>query len=91
MPPRDLKLSTFVTTGLEPSEIWELGDQAIVGRSTYGSADIEAQAVASEGLGIERDDSPPRHANIVGWPREKDAQKEIAQSLAAAATLRLRS
>ncbi len=36
-------------------------------------------------------ESPPRHADILGWPKEKDAQKLIAQELAAESTLVLRT
>lgn len=90
MPPPDKKLSCFVTTGLEPNEIWEIADRAITGRPVYGSADIGTREIHDEGLVVERDDVPPRHVNILGWPAEKDAQKEIAQALAAAATLRVR-
>jgi hypothetical protein len=34
---------------------------------------------------------PARHANIVGWPADKSAQKLCAQELAARATLKLPS
>lgn len=38
------------------------------------------------------DNVPERHANIVGWPNEKDKQISLvaAQELAAIATLRLK-
>jgi hypothetical protein len=38
---------------------------------------------------VDLDNAPPRHANIVGWPREKSAQELIAHVLAARAVLKL--
>jgi hypothetical protein len=39
---------------------------------------------------LEPDDNPPRHANIVGWPAGKDAQKSLAQQLASETELILK-
>ena len=90
MPPPDLQLSVYDTTGLENVDIWTLADHNIPGRPMYGRGDISAATVEAEGLRVHRDDTPPRHANITDWPAEKDAQKEIALALAAAAQLALR-
>ena len=37
-------------------------------------------------LDIHPTPEPRNHANIIGWPKEKPAQKIIAQEIAAAAT-----
>lgn len=90
MPAADRQLSTFITTGLPDEDVWDIADKAIVGRPTNGRGDLGTGPVLAEGLEIVRDDDPPRHANVTGWPTDKAAQKEIAQALAAAASLRLR-
>ncbi len=36
-------------------------------------------------LRVDFDEPPPRHANVLGWPRERDQQLALAQSLATAA------
>ncbi len=42
--------------------------------------------VASVGLRLVADDNPPRHADIAGWPTEKDATMSAAQQLASSST-----
>ena len=54
-------------------------------RTLYGHAALTARAVFEASLDVVAVEPPPRHADIVGWPDEKDAQLEIAQSLAEAA------
>ena len=58
----------------------------LLGRKTYGYATVTAEAITSVGLGVEPAEPPPSHAVIVGWPTEKDQQKERAQLIAEAAT-----
>lgn len=53
----------------------------------YGFASIVASLVYEEGLLIEADNIPPRHAEIIGWPIDEAHQKSIAQVLAAQASL----
>lgn len=90
MPAPDLNLSVYVTTGLDDVATWDIADTAIVDRSVYGRGDVHSIDVAKQGLAVDHDNVPPRHANISGWPLEKDAQKELAQALAAQAQLALR-
>jgi hypothetical protein len=59
-------------------------------RTLYGVADIKAGIVQNEGLTVDPDSLLPRHAEIIGWPQEKDAQLSIALVLAAEARLVLR-
>ena len=56
------------------------------GRNIHGRADLTVGAVsANRPLRTELDEPPPRHANVVGWPKERDRQIALAQSLASAA------
>ena len=84
--------STFRVAGLDEDAIWMLGDMHVA--STQGplvaSAMIGEHDVRSAGLAIDADDTPPRHANIVGWPEEKDARKELAMLLRDASWLLIR-
>lgn len=61
--------------------------------STLGVALLPAEAFRSEGLDFEADDTPPRHADVVGWSWSahdpefgKSEQKLIAATLAQKAT-----
>jgi hypothetical protein len=95
MPPADLQLSVFRTQGLDEKTIWEIAENEIIKKSSspnklYGRAEILSLAVKSTGLEIDPDNTPPRHANIKGWPQEKDKQKLIAIILASEASLILK-
>jgi len=95
MPPPNLHLSVFRIDGLQWEEIWEIGQIKVMDampkpRELRGIADVKALKVQENGLEIEPDNIPPRHANIIGWPEEKEKQKMIAQGLAAEATLVLK-
>jgi hypothetical protein len=91
--PTSLETSVFRIFDLTSSEIWNLGETYVSGprnRNLYGRADIIKKNVESLGLSVVPDNVPDRHANIVGWPKEKDEQISLAQELAAVATLKLR-
>lgn len=91
---RDHKTSIFRIQALSERRIWALG-QKFVGdlheKDVLARADISVAQIASAGLTVEAAEPPPRHANIAGWPTEKDAWKSQAQELAALATLRMRN
>jgi hypothetical protein len=96
MPPIDLKLSVFRTRGLNEIEIWHIAENEIIKNkpsptTLYGRAEILSFAVKSAGLEIDPDNTPPRHANIIGWPQEKDKQKMIAIELTTKASLVLKT
>ena len=56
------------------------------GRRIHGRGDLTADDVVAAGpLAVDFDDTPPRHANVVGWPQDRAGQKVLAQALAAAA------
>jgi hypothetical protein len=86
-------LSVFRTAGLDAREVWALGDLHVVpspGRRVRGTATVSASVVTTMGLSLVRDDVPPRHAEIRSWPDDKEARKQYALELAAAASLALR-
>lgn len=96
MPAPNLQLSVFRIEGLDQKAIWELGEKEVVSRiipikTLYGMAKLLALSAKSAGLRIDPDDTPPRHANIIGWPKEKDEQKIIAIELATQASLVLKT
>jgi hypothetical protein len=70
-------------------ELWEIGKTiaAVRPATLYGRADVTAQDVRRQKLGVEPRPVPENlnHASIIGWPIDKPAQKSYAQELAAAA------
>ena len=96
MPAPDFCLSVFRTQGLTEDEIWKLGYEEVVKklpapRTLYGRGQIILLAVKEVNLELDPDDTPSRHANIVGWPQEKSKQKLIALQLASEAILKLKT
>ncbi len=72
----------------------KIGFKKVIGkmnppRNLHGRADIQALNILVNNLQIDPDNTPPRHANIIGWPELKEERKSIAQELAAKASLRL--
>lgn len=88
-PNRHLALSVFHAGGIGCLEILDLGMAVTASHPTarrlHGWAEIGEDAVPSTGLRVDYDDSPPRHANIVGWPGDRGARKGLAIALANAA------
>jgi hypothetical protein len=96
MPPPNLMFSVFRIDRLTEFEIWKIGLEKVIALlpgkpKLYGRADIKALHFLGCKLQIDPDDNPPRHANIIGWPTEKEEKKSIALELAANASLRLRN
>jgi len=90
---RNRKTSVSRVQGLEDREIWKLGDVCVAlpqGTNLRARADLLVADVVNVGLRVEAEQPPPRHANIIDWPAEKDALMSCAQELAAVAILRLR-
>lgn len=71
--------SVYQISTLSDAQTWDIGRG--VANSTvkdlYGRADVPSAAVLDNGLQIVYC-GPIRHANIIGWPAEKEAKKEIA-------------
>jgi len=90
----DLQTSVFRIYDLGEQQIRDIGED--VGRtqtpprSPRARGEIQVNAVINVGAGLHviHDEPPPRHAEIIGWPRDdKPQQLEIAKLLAAAALL----
>lgn len=95
MPPADLQLSVFLTTGMTAQNIWDIGKEALALHPRprlYGRADLDVGTVRSQKLKAVRDDHPARHVNVRGWPAYSDGKdliKSIAQELARRSRLTL--
>jgi hypothetical protein len=90
--PDDLQTSVFRIYDLIERQIRDVGEDVgrtqIPPRSPRARGEIKVQSVINVGLGVLPDEPPPRHAEIVGWPRDdKPQQLEIAKLLAAVAQL----
>jgi hypothetical protein len=93
LPDQNLETSVFRATDLADVGVWPLAEDAVIhreGAALHGRADIFARNVRAIGLEIHAQEPPPRHADLTGWAREKDAQKSRAQQLSAAAKLVIR-
>ena len=92
MPNRDGETSVFQIQGLSEEEIWQIGEKYVsspLGKTLRARADVIVLIVEERGLRVDFDNTPPRHANIVGWPEEKSAQKLIALELSSRAALKI--
>lgn len=95
MPPPNLRLSVFRIDGLTLDEIWAIGQREVIDltprvKQLHGLGEIKVSECQKTGLAVDCDNNPPRHANIIGWPAEKEKQKLLAAELAAEANLVLR-
>lgn len=92
-PPENLELSVFRTDGMTVEDIWRLGREragAVRNESPRARADLGATDVRAQKLDVTaapKDDR--RHANIIGWPSEKESIRLIAMELAGSAKLQL--
>lgn len=89
MPASDGARSVFRILGLSDSETWNLGLEKVArvrNLPLLGRFDVNAGLVYDQELRFNPDaDRRSRHADIVGWPPEKEKQQSIAQVLAAEA------
>jgi hypothetical protein len=84
--------SVFMVVGLTTDQVWELARTHVAkpsNRTVHGCAYVGLEHVRRCRLEVDPDNSPPRHANIVGWPENKAERKSRAIDLAAKATLGL--
>ncbi|MCU0567479.1 MAG: hypothetical protein MUF49_12890 [Oculatellaceae cyanobacterium Prado106] len=74
------------------AEIWAVGHEVASGRTLYGRADIVARDCTVDALRVVEKPLPsnPNHADIEGWPLQKQDQKAIALKLAASASKLIR-
>jgi len=78
--------SVYRTSGLSEREIWEIGDNYVAPKRKMlieARAELTVADVEAVGLRVEPDVIPhPLHANIDGWPTEKDEWKMFGHELA---------
>ena len=88
--PKDNEVSVFRTASLEQVDIWGSGQLYAGGvrGSPRARADLFARTVRQARLDVVSASTPhPRHANIVGWPTDKEARHLAKMELANASTL----
>jgi len=93
LPGADGTLSVYRVLNLNDEEIWEIAVRHVEpgrGKKALARGDCLIKVFQQHNLQIEPDEDPPRHANIVGFPEEKDLQKSITMEIAAQAKLALR-
>lgn len=76
--------------GRSPSEsLWQIGDDLVAGgRTLRGAVIFKAMHVRAALLDVVANEPPPRHANIVGWPRsESDPEMQKAERIERAALI----
>lgn len=85
--------SVYRTAGANSQTLWAIcarhvdaADAAMKARGT-----VEAHVVLAQGLSFDADGKPhPWHANVIGWPEEKHARKNLARMIADRMTLEVR-
>ena len=86
LPDSNGETSVYRSQGLEEASVWSLGRSEVAAArrmALRGRADIVVESASTGGLSVIAEPSEhPRHANIVGWPSEKSARKELALRLA---------
>jgi hypothetical protein len=87
LPAANGKRSVFRIDGLTEVEIWNLGQGRVASIRSLpllGRFDLKALDVYDHSLYFQVDaDYRSRHADIVGWPQEKEERISVAQELAA--------
>ena len=80
-----VELSVTRHLGLTEVQIWAAGDLVAwrMGKPLQGRADAVASLYIRQWLRVVPvpEDDNPNHANVIDWPRDKQAQKEIALEL----------
>ena len=83
-PNKDGELSTFDVVGLSCKDKCRLGIPVAKAQNKklYGWAVVSCEQIREVGLQIDRDNNPPRHVNIHGWPKAREDRKSMQQELA---------
>lgn len=84
MPPQNARTSVARHGSTPLADLTELAALYLPGCHVYGAAILSAATVRRNGLDAIPDEPPIRHANIVGWPADADAEMEKAARLAKA-------
>jgi len=91
VPEDDPALSVYRIQGLNEPSIWVLGQRfAAGGRTLHARAQLTVAQATPPPLVIAREEPPPRHAVVTGWPAAKHERVSFAQRLAADSALFVR-
>ncbi|MCE5340285.1 MAG: hypothetical protein LLF92_04050 [Planctomycetaceae bacterium] len=89
IPPDNLELSVTRHINFTEDDIWNAGKEVArcSSRRLYGRADVKTEHLKNNNLDVKPHpiENNPNHANIIGWPLEKNARKMIALEIANAA------
>lgn len=92
LPNKDGETSVYRISGWSENDIWVTGLHNVAatrGKVLVGRADLKASDVYDKSLTIRPDQIPTsRHADIMGWPEDKDRLQAIAIDLAAEADVK---
>ena len=77
----------FRIDGLDRSAVRSLGADHLKDPPPIAHAVSLASVVLGSGLRFDPDNTPERHANVVGWPPRKEEQKLLALKIVAGATV----
>lgn len=95
MPYKWVELSVTRHLGLDESELWSAGEHVANETHTtlHGRADTQAFSFVRQRLRVLPKPLPhnANHADVVDWPADKAAQKELALLIAKAATFKARA
>lgn len=85
IPFKHIELSATRHLGLSEKELWAAGDLVSAKRRTVlrGRGDAQASHYMQQRLWAVAAPEPDnlKHANVIGWPADKQSQKEIALEL----------
>ncbi|MEO8324952.1 MAG: hypothetical protein ABI618_03830 [Nitrospirota bacterium] len=85
----NLKLSVFRIYTLSDEEIWALAVEKVepARGKVIGRGDLRVSGIIENSLRVPPDEDPEsRHADIVGWPDDRNHRATIAKVLAALAS-----
>lgn len=86
--PKDGCTSVFLVSELTHAETVHVGALHVAperGKPIRGYVKVEARHVINEALQVVDDDPPPKHANIIDWDNDIEAQKLKATIIAESA------
>jgi hypothetical protein len=89
MPSSNLRHSVFRISGLSDEQIWIVAVEKVepYRGTVVGRGDLTVTQIAARRLKVSPDADPTsRHANIVGWPEDRNERATIAKDLAALAS-----
>ena len=87
LPNKDGETSVYRISGCSENDIWVTGLHDVAaarGKVLVGRGDLKVVRVYDKALNLRADENPTsKHADIIGWPEEKDLLQAIAIDLAA--------